>query len=247
MKTNFLSLILSKSPVFICGQIEKYFQFITKNKMKAEQIKTAVIEDDAITRECLSLLINGTDGYVCVGAFNSVEDSIKKGFSAVPDVLLMDIHLPGMLGSEAVKLFSQKFPALQILMLTVYAEQDKIFESICNGACGYLLKKTPPAKLLESIKEAHEGGSPMTPEIARKVLKLFQKTAKPAELDEKLTPHELRLLSLLAKGTSYRDAAVQFNVSINTIRYHIRNIYDKLHVHSKSEAVGKALRLRLIS
>lgn len=216
--------------------------------MKTEQpIKTAMVEDDAVTRECLSLLVSGTDGYACVGAFTSVEEALKKGFTAVPDVLLLDIHLPGMLGSEAVKVFTQKFPAMQILMLTVYAEQDKIFESICNGACGYLLKKTPPARLLESIREAHEGGAPMTPEIARKVLKLFQKTAQPEESDEKLTPHELRLLSLLAKGTSYRDAARQFNVSINTIRYHIRNIYEKLHVHSKSEAVGKAFRLRLIS
>ena len=216
--------------------------------MKTEQINTAVIEDDAVTRECLSMLISGTDGYACVGAFSSVEEALKQGFSAAPDVLLMDIHLPGMLGSEAVKIFSPKYPALQILMLTVYAEQDKIFESICNGACGYLLKKTPPARLLESIREAHEGGAPMTPEIARKVIKLFQKTVQPEETDdEKLTPHELRLLSLLAKGTSYRDSAEQFRVSINTIRYHIRNIYDKLHVHSKSEAVSKALRLRLIS
>lgn len=210
-------------------------------------IKTAFIEDDEVTRDCLSLLVGGTDGYSCVGSFPSVEKALEKGFSAVPDVLLLDIHLPGMLGSEAVKLFTARFPKLQILMLTVYAEQDRIFESICNGACGYLLKKTPPAKLLEAIREAHDGGSPMTPEIARKVLKLFQKTVRPEETDEKLTPHELRLLSLLAKGTSYRDAATEFGVSINTIRYHIRNIYEKLHVHSKSEAVGKALRLRLIS
>ncbi|MEZ5426817.1 MAG: response regulator transcription factor [Pyrinomonadaceae bacterium] len=216
--------------------------------MQSERsIRTAIIEDDSITRECLNLLIGGTPGYACVGSFVSVEEALKSGFSETPDVLLLDIHLPGMLGSEAVRVFTRKFPDLQILMLTVYAEQDKIFESICNGACGYLLKKTPPARLLESIKEAFEGGAPMTPEIARKVLRLFQKTARPEELDEKLTPHELRLLALLAKGTSYRDAASEFNVSINTIRYHIRNIYDKLHVHSKSEAVGKALRLRLIS
>jgi DNA-binding NarL/FixJ family response regulator len=215
--------------------------------MQNQPIKTAIIEDDPVTRECLSLLIDSADGYSSVGAFVSVEEALQKGFSAVPDVLLLDIHLPGMLGSEAVKVFGEKFPQLQILMLTVYAEQDKIFESICNGACGYLLKKTPPSRLLESIREAHEGGAPMTPEIARKVIRLFQKTIQPAELDEKLTPHELRLLSLLGKGTSYRDAATEFSVSINTIRYHIRNIYDKLHVHSKSEAVSKALRMRLIS
>lgn len=210
-------------------------------------VKVAFIEDDEVTRDCLSVLVRGTEGYSCVGSFPSVEDALRQGFTASPDVLLLDIHLPGMLGSEAVKLFTSKFPRMQILMLTVYAEQDKIFESICNGASGYLLKKTPPAKLLESILEAHEGGAPMTPEIARKVLRLFQKTAAPEDVDDKLTPHELRLLSLLAKGTSYREAASQFNVSINTIRYHIRNIYEKLHVHSKSEAVGKALRLRLIS
>lgn len=212
-----------------------------------QTIETAIIEDDTVTRECLSMLIGGTDGYGCASAFRSVEDALRRGFAVVPNVLLMDIHLPGMLGSEAVKVFSEKFPEMQILMLTVYAEQDKIFESICNGACGYLLKKTPPARLLEAIREAHEGGSPMTPEIARKVIKLFQKTVQPEELTEKLTPHELRLLSLLAKGTSYNDAAEQFRVSINTVRYHIRNIYDKLHVHSKSEAVSKAFRLRLIS
>jgi DNA-binding NarL/FixJ family response regulator len=210
-------------------------------------IKTAFVEDDEVTRDCLSLLVEGTDGYSCVGAFPSAEDALNRGFVSVPDVLLLDLNLPGMLGSEAVKIFTEKYPLMQILMLTVYAEQDKIFESICNGACGYLLKKTPPARLLESIKEAHHGGAPMTPEIARKVIKLFQRTARPEETDEKLTPHELRLLALLAQGTSYRDAAEQFSVSINTIRHHIRSIYDKLHVHSKSEAVGKALRLRLIS
>lgn len=214
---------------------------------KTGPIMTAIIEDDTVTRECLSLLVCGTEGYASAGAFVSVEDALNKGFSVSPDVLLLDINLPGMLGSEAVRLFNQKFPKMQILMLTVYAERDKIFESICNGACGYLLKKTPPARLLESIREAHEGGAPMTPEIARKVIQLFQKTSQPEETHEKLTPHELRLLALLAKGISYRDAGEQFNISINTVRYHIRNIYDKLHVHSKSEAVGKALRMRLIT
>src|SRR5215204_4977653 len=127
-------------------------------------IQTAIVEDDAVARECLSLLIDGTPGYSCVDSFPSVEDALR-GFSVEPDVLLLDIHLPGMLGSEAAKIFRQKYPKMQILMLTIYAEEDKVFESICNGACGYLLKKTPPARLLESIREAYEGGSPMTPEI----------------------------------------------------------------------------------
>src|SRR5437870_11279818 len=120
--------------------------------------------------------------------------------SSRPDVLLLDINLPGMLGSEGVKLFREKYPALQILMLTIYAEQEKVFESICNGASGYLLKKTPPAKLLEAIREAHEGGAPMSPEIARKVVALFQKTGPPEKLDQNLTPQEVKLLALLAQG-----------------------------------------------
>jgi DNA-binding NarL/FixJ family response regulator len=210
-------------------------------------IRTAIIEDDDVQRDCLRLLVGGTSGYDCVGAYGSVEAALQTGFAVVPDVLLLDIHLPGMLGSEAVRLFHEKYPRMHILMLTVYAEQGRIFESICNGACGYLLKKTTPARLLEAIREAHDGGAPMTPEIARKVVTLFQQTARPQQLDEDLTPHELRLLKLLAEGYSYQDAADQFRVSINTLRNHIRSIYDKLHVHSKSAAVSKALRYRLIS
>jgi len=210
-------------------------------------IRTAIIEDDEVQRDCLRMLVGGTPGYDCVGAYGSVEIAMRSGFNVTPDVLLLDIHLPGMLGSEAVRLFHEKYPRMHILMLTVYAEQGKIFESICNGACGYLLKKTPPARLLEAIREAHDGGAPMTPEIARKVVTLFQQTAQSEQLEEDLTPHELRLLKLLADGCSYQDAANQFHVSINTLRNHIRSIYDKLHVHSKSAAVSKALRYRLIS
>src|SRR5215204_2493769 len=215
---------------------------------EAKPIQVAIIEDDTIARECLSLLIDGTPGYKCVNAFASVEDALRQRFTGKPDVLLLDIHLPGMLGSEGAKIFRERFPTMQILMLTIYSEQDKIFESICNGACGYLLKKTPPARLLEAIREAHEGGSPMTPEIARKVVTLFQKTSEPEQLEgEHLTPHEVRLLKVFAEGYSYQDAAEQFHVSIHTIRNYIRSIYEKLHVHSKSEAVSKALRSRLIS
>jgi len=145
------------------------------------------------------------------------------------------------------KILRQRLPSLQILMLTVYAEQELIFDSICNGACGYLLKKTPPARLLEAIREAHEGGAPMSPEIARKVVTLFQKTVRPESVDQQLTAHELRLLRLLAQGCSYEAVADQFSISINTVRNHIRRVYEKLHVHSKSEAVSKALRSRLIT
>ena len=210
-------------------------------------IRVAIVEDDRATREGLAMLINGTPGYVCVGAFRSVEEALRSIGYDVPEVLLLDIQLPGTPGSEGVKVFQEKFPQLEIIMLTVLAEQDKVFESICNGACGYLLKETPPAKLLEAIREAHEGGAPMSPEIARKVVKLFQQTGTPEKFDATLTPQETRLLSLLAQGYSYNRAAGQLKISVNTVRDHIRSIYDKLHVHSKTEAVSKALRNRLIS
>jgi DNA-binding NarL/FixJ family response regulator len=213
-------------------------------------IHVTIVEDDRSLREGLGLLISATPGYRCPRTFGSVEEALRGigvGGEAAPDILLLDIHLPGMLGSDGVKLFREKFPAMQVLMLTVYAEQDKIFESICNGACGYLLKKTPPARLLEAIREAHDGGAPMSPEIARKVVTLFQHTRQPEKIEEQLTPQEVRLLQLLADGHSYQSAAGQLNISINTIRNYIRSIYDKLHVHSKNEAVSKALRSGIIS
>jgi len=210
------------------------------------QILAAIVEDDRATREGLGLLIDGTPGYRCIGSYRSVEEALRSRNTEQPDVLLLDIHLPGMLGSEGVRVFKEKYPALQVLMLTIYAEQDLVFESICNGACGYLLKKTPPAKLLEAIREAHEGGAPMSPEIARKVVTLFQKTGPPPKIEEQLTPQEVRLLKLLAEGFSYQSAGDQLHISLNTVRNYIRSIYEKLHVHSKSEAVSKAIRSRLI-
>jgi DNA-binding NarL/FixJ family response regulator len=210
-------------------------------------IRVAIVEDDRATREGLGMLISGTPGYQCVGTFRSVEDALRWAGGETPDVVLLDIHLPGMLGSDGVRFLQEKFASVEIIMLTVYAEQDKVFESICNGACGYLLKETPPARLLEAINEAHRGGAPMSPEIARKVVSLFRQTGPPKKLDEQLTPQETRLLKLLVEGYSYQGSADQLNISVNTVRDHIRSIYDKLHVHSKSEAVSKALRHRLIS
>src|SRR5215831_19663365 len=151
------------------------------------------------------MLINGTSGYCCVGTYRSVEDALRTSTIEAPDVLLLDIHLPGMMGSEGVKALKQKHPSMEILMLTVYAEQDKVFESICNGACGYLLKKTPPARLLEAVREANEGGAPMSPEIARKVITLFQQTGIPRKLDQELSAQEIALLKLLAEGHSYQS------------------------------------------
>ena len=212
-----------------------------------EIIRVMIVEDDRAVREGLSLIIDGTPGYACVGAFGSVEEGLKLPATLNPDVMLLDINLPGMLGSEGVGFFRSKYPALQVLMLTVYAEQDKVFESICNGASGYLLKKTPPVRLLEAIREAHEGGAPMSPEIARQVITLFRQSVPTVHSDYQLTPQETRLLKLLSDGYSYQSSAGQLNISINTVRNYIRSIYEKLHVNSKSEAVGKALRHRLIS
>lgn len=211
-----------------------------------DPLPVAIVEDDRTVREGLSFLIDGTPGYRCVGTWDSVEAALRPHPHEPPQVLLLDIHLPGMLGSVGVRPLLERYPRLTILMLTVYEEEDRIFESLCNGACGYLLKKTPPARLLEAIREAAGGGSPMSPEIARKVVRLFQKTGPPTRLEHDLTSQETRLLALLAEGRSYQAAGEQMHVSVNTVRNYIRSIYDKLHVHSKSEAVSKALRAGLL-
>jgi DNA-binding NarL/FixJ family response regulator len=210
-------------------------------------VKVALVEDDGSTREGLRLLIHGSPGFHCTGAYESVEAALPALALDPPDVLLMDINLPGMSGREGVRIVKDRWPAIEVLMLSVYGEQESVFESICNGAAGYLLKKTPPARLLEAIQEAREGGSPMSPEIARKVVVLFRKTPRPEPAERQLTPRELQLLSLLAEGHAYAEAADLLGVSENTVRNYIRSIYEKLHVHSKSEAVSKALRQGLIS
>ncbi len=207
-----------------------------------QPIRVAIVEDQRIAREGLRLIIDGTPGYRCTQTFETAEDGLRGLSSEIPDVLLLDIHLPGMSGSESVKIYREKFPSMHVVMLSGLSDNDHVFQSICNGACGYILKKTPPSKLLEYISEAVQGGAPMSPEIARKVVDLFQKTKSYIKMEHDLTPHEVRLLGLLAQGYSYQNAAEKLVVSINTIRDYVRSIYEKLHVHSKSEAVSKALR-----
>ncbi len=212
----------------------------------ADSITVALVDDEPAIRKGLGLLIDGTAGYRCVGAFRSVEEALRSLGREVPDVLLLDINLPGIPGSEGARLLREKYPSMQILMLTIYDEDEHIFESMCNGASGYLLKRTPPGELLAAIRDVHQGGAPMSPEVARKVVQLFRKTGPVEKLDHNLTPHEVRLLGILAEGYSYQATADRLQVSINTIRDYIRNIYDKLHVHSKTEAVRKALKGRII-
>jgi DNA-binding NarL/FixJ family response regulator len=211
-------------------------------------LRVAVVEDDRQTRDGLRLLIDGTPGFRCVGTFHTAEEALRAPVTTDrrADVVLLDVHLPGMTGTDAVPRLRERWPDTLILMLTVFAEDETVFTSLCRGASGYLLKKTPPARLLEAIREASEGGAPMSPEIARKVIRMFREFQPRAALDVDLTPNELRLLQLLAEGHSYRAAGDRLHVSINTIRSYIRAIYDKLHVHSKSEAVSKALKAGLI-
>ena len=209
-------------------------------------IAVGIIEYRREIREGLATLINGTEGYRCTGGFRSMEEALEKIAYPLPDVALVDIGLPGMSGIEGIRLLRNRYPKLLLLMLTVYDDDDRIFEALCAGACGYLLKKTPPARLLESIKEVVSGGAPMSPEIARRVITLFREVRPPERADHQLTPHETRLLKLLVEGHNYKTAAKELDVSVNTISFHMRHIYEKLHVHSKSEAVAKALRDRII-
>jgi DNA-binding NarL/FixJ family response regulator len=209
-------------------------------------LAVSVIEDDRGTRDGLAALIGGTPGFRCAGTYASVEDALQGMAGAVPDVVLLDIHLPGVIGSEGVRLLRERYPRTQVLMLTVFAEEERVFESLCNGACGYLLKKTPPARLLDAITEAHQGGSPMSPEIARKVVAGLQRTRHVERPEQALTPNETRIVRMLAEGDSYQAVGERLGITVNTVRNYIRSIYEKLHVHTKSAAVSKALRGRII-
>ena len=214
--------------------------------VRPSPIKVAIVEDRRDIREGLAMLITGTEGYRCTGAFRSMEEALDTIDRDMPDVALVDIGLPGMSGIDGIRILKSRHPDLAMLMLTVYDDDDRIFDALCAGACGYLLKNTAPARLLASLEEAGMGGSPMSPEIARRVVTLFREIRPPAAADYQLTPHETRLLKLLVDGHNYKTAAQELGVSVNTISFHMRHIYEKLQVHSKSEAVSKALRHRLI-
>ncbi|MEA2691355.1 MAG: hypothetical protein QOJ16_742 [Acidobacteriota bacterium] len=211
-------------------------------------IEVAIVEDNATIRSGLAALIDGTPGYRCSGTYNDCESLLVRLREMRAQVLLMDIRLPGMSGIEGVRRVKQVLPELNVLMLTIYDENDLVFEALCAGACGYLVKKTPPARLLEAISEAAAGGSPMSSHIARKVVNLLRETIPGKSKGEEtlLTRREREILNGLAGGGTYQILARDCNISTDTVRFHIRNIYRKLHAHSQSEAVAKALRKGII-
>jgi len=205
-------------------------------------INVAIDEDNDKIRDGLSLLIDGSEGFRCVATYSNAEDALKYLPGQKPDVVLMDIQLPKMSGIECVENLQEKSRDLQIMMLTVYEDNEQVFKSLAAGATGYILKRTPPAELLEAIRELHEGGSPMSDQIARKVVQTFQQIGKSSKETENLSERETEILSYLAKGYQDKEIAEKFFLSVKTIRTHLRNIYKKLHVHSRTEAVLKYLR-----
>jgi DNA-binding NarL/FixJ family response regulator len=211
-------------------------------------IRVAIFEDNKHLRETFELLLNHTDGFTCAGAWPNCRNIITNIEVYPSDIVLMDIEMPGMNGIEATKLVKEHFPAINILIQTVFFEDDYIFNAICAGASGYILKSTTPEGYIEALKDVQAGGSPMTPGIARKVLQLFKTNLQPAtpSKDYNLTGQEKKVLQLLVEGKSYKIIAAELFVAHDTIKTHVRNIYAKLHVHSGTEAVSVALRDKIV-
>lgn len=212
----------------------------------ADHPRVAIVEDQREIREGLRYFVDNTPGFSCVGAFESVEAALRTLQPASVDVILMDLALPGMSGIDGIRAFKSRDDAVKLVALTVYEDDRRIFEALCAGASGYLLKKTPPPRLFECLREVVAGGAPMSPEVASRVVALFREFRPPALADHHLTPHELRLLGLLTEGHGYKTAAELLGSSVNTVAFHMKSIYAKLQVHSKSAAVAKALRDRLV-
>ena len=205
-------------------------------------IRIAVVEDDKTVREGLQMLLNGSPGFSCVAAYGSGEDALAGIPEMMPDVVLMDINLPGINGIECILKLKEMDLPLLFIMLTVFEDADAIFRSLSAGACGYLLKHTPPAKLLEAIQDVYRGGSPMSGEIARKVVQSFQQPSIKSDTKVSLTKREEEILGFLAQGFFYKEIAGSLSISVETVRTHIRNIYEKLQVRTRTEAILKYLR-----
>jgi DNA-binding NarL/FixJ family response regulator len=219
---------------------------MAKKESHEPALTVAIVEDRSRIRDTIVDIINGTAGLKCIGAYNSVESAMKKLDDSVPDVLLMDIGLPGMSGIEGVKVVKAKFPRVDVLMHTVYDDDDKIFQSICAGASGYVLKNAESAELIRAIKEIRIG-APMSASIARRLLTMVRGEPTPTASDMNLSPREMDILQWLVEGYSYKRIAEKLFISPLTVQSHIKRVYEKLQVHSKSAAVSKALKYRLFS
>lgn len=212
-----------------------------------KRINISIFEDNKSLRNGLSQLIESNPDFELYGAYPDCNNLLKDIGNATPDLVLMDIHMPGINGIEAVILIRKHFPAIKILMQTIFEDDDKIFQSICAGASGYLLKNTPGVKLIEAIHEVIAGGAPMTPVIASKVMCMLQKNAAPMAGEVfMLNEKEKHVLSLLTQGLSYKMIAAEMNITIDGVRFYIRRIYEALHVHSMTEAVSKAIKHKLV-
>jgi DNA-binding NarL/FixJ family response regulator len=206
-----------------------------------EPLRIAVVEDDKTVREGLQMLLNGSPGFTCVAAYGNGEDAVAGLPEVKPDVVLMDINLPGINGVECIVRLKEMGLGMHFIMLTVFEDADAIFQSLSAGATGYLLKQTPPARLLEAIQDVYRGGSPMSGEIARKVVQSFQHPLSTSASSNGLTKREEEILSYLVKGFFYKEIASSLFISTETVRTHIRNIYEKLQVRTRSEAILKYL------
>lgn len=202
-------------------------------------IKVALVEDNPAVREGLAAILNGSPGFQCVCACESAQEAIEKLPSAAPQVVLMDINLPGVSGIECTRRLKDRLPGLQIIMLTIEGDSERVFRSLAAGATGYLVKNTPPARILEAIEEVRRGGSPMSSHIARMLVRSFHQPTRPAPIETNLTAREEEVLSFVAQGYRSKEIADALGIGVRTIETHIRNIYEKLHVRSRAEAVAR--------
>ncbi|MDJ1500631.1 response regulator transcription factor [Xanthocytophaga agilis] len=203
-----------------------------------ETIRISVVEDISEIREGIRFVINQTPGFECVSVYENAEDAAAALPALCPDIVVMDINLPGMSGIDCIRKVRAVTSHIQFMMFTVFEEGEQVFEALSAGASGYLLKKTPPHKIIEALQELYEGGSPMSASIARKIVNSFQKTL-PSEESQKLSVREKEILDHLAKGLLYKEIASKLSISTGTVRQHIHNIYEKLHVQNRTEAINK--------
>jgi len=205
-------------------------------------IAVSVVEDIQDIRESLQQLIEASDNFLCLSAYSNAEDALKDLPAVKPDIVLMDINLPGMNGIECIRRVKTVCPQLQFMMFTIYEDSEQVFDALAAGASGYLLKKTPKDKILLSIQELYEGGSPMSTQIARKVVAYFQKEKEASNNQAQLSAREREVLELLSKGFVYKEIAARLNIATGTVRQHIHKIYEKLHVQNRTEALNKFYR-----